>query len=128
LLHSIPRQELGIEALGESELGLLEWRMRACSMGKWSGQEWRAIGGGCVYIGLSQESRRWAKIQNSDKVWGGDNVRLGPTTFGWVGQWSVGSDNVRLGLYELGALLGRSGQSPVGPNIVRLEVSVCGWI
>jgi hypothetical protein len=91
LLHSIPRQELGIEALGESELGLLEWRMRACSMGKWSGQEWRAIGGGCVYIGLSQESRRWAKIQNSDKVWGGG------TMFGWAQQRSAGSDNGRLG-------------------------------
>jgi hypothetical protein len=71
--------------------------MRACSMGKWSGQEWRAIGGGCVYIGLSQESRRWAKIQNSDKVWGGqcsagpNNVRLGRTMVGWVGQCPAGT-------------------------------------
>jgi hypothetical protein len=53
-LHSIPRQELGLEALGESELGLLEWRMRACSTGKSSGQKWRAVRGGGVYIGLSQ--------------------------------------------------------------------------
>jgi hypothetical protein len=57
-----------MEVLAESELGLLEWRMRACSTGKWSGQEWRAIGGGGVYIGLSQESSRMAKIQNLDKV------------------------------------------------------------
>jgi hypothetical protein len=39
LLHLILRQEIGIETLGESELGLLEWRMRSCSTGKWSGQE-----------------------------------------------------------------------------------------
>jgi hypothetical protein len=34
LFHSIPRQELGMKALGKSEFGLLEWRMRACSIGK----------------------------------------------------------------------------------------------
>jgi hypothetical protein len=34
LLHSIPRQELGMEALGESELGHSEWRMRALSIGE----------------------------------------------------------------------------------------------
>jgi hypothetical protein len=49
-----------MEALGESELGLLEWRMRAISIGECKGQEERAIGG--VYIGLSQESSHWTKI------------------------------------------------------------------
>jgi hypothetical protein len=73
-----------MKALGESELGLLEWKMRACSTEKWSGQEWRAVGGGCVYIGLSQKSSCWAKIQNPDKVWGElDNVRLDQTMSGW---------------------------------------------
>jgi hypothetical protein len=62
LLHSIPRQELGMKALGESEFGLLELRMRACSTRKWSGHERRAIGGGGIFIGLSQESSRWAHI------------------------------------------------------------------
>jgi hypothetical protein len=38
-LHSIPRQEHGMEALGESELGLLEWRMRALSTGECKGQD-----------------------------------------------------------------------------------------
>jgi hypothetical protein len=33
-LHSIPRQELEMKALGESEFDLLEWRMRVCSTGK----------------------------------------------------------------------------------------------
>jgi hypothetical protein len=36
--------------------------MRAYSTEKWSGQGWRAVGDGGVYIGLSQESSRWAKI------------------------------------------------------------------
>jgi hypothetical protein len=71
LFHSITRQELGMEALWESELGLLEWRMRPLSIGECKGQGKRAIGGGCVYIGLSQESSRWAKIQNPNKVWRG---------------------------------------------------------
>jgi hypothetical protein len=53
LLHSIPIQELGMEALGESELSLLEWRMRALSTGEYKGQGKRAVGGGGVYIGLS---------------------------------------------------------------------------
>jgi hypothetical protein len=67
-----------MKALGESELALLEWRMKSCSTGKWSGQGWRAVGGGGVYIGFSQESSRWTKIQNSDKVRGEPgNVRLG---------------------------------------------------
>jgi hypothetical protein len=56
LLHSITRQELQMKALGESEFGLLELRMRACSTEKWSGQERRVIGGGWIYIGLSKES------------------------------------------------------------------------
>jgi hypothetical protein len=55
LLHSVPRQELGMEALGESEFGLFEWR-RAFSIVKCKGQERRVVGGGCVYIGLSKES------------------------------------------------------------------------
>jgi hypothetical protein len=37
-----------------------------------------SVGGGGVYIGLSQKSSCWAKIQNLDKVWGEpDIVRLG---------------------------------------------------
>jgi hypothetical protein len=87
LLHSIPRQELGMEALRESELNLLEWRMRVFSIGKWSDQELRAIGGGDVYIGLSQEFSHWAKIQNPE---------------------GVGQCLART-LYVLGALLGRAG-------------------
>jgi translation initiation factor IF-1 len=52
--------------------------MRALLTGEFQGQEERAVGGGGIYIGLSQESSRWAKIQNRDKVWGEpDNVRLG---------------------------------------------------
>jgi hypothetical protein len=75
LLHPIPRQELGMEALGESELGLLEWRMGALSTGECKSQGKRVVGGGGAYIGLSQESSRWAKIQNSEKVRGElDNV------------------------------------------------------
>jgi hypothetical protein len=31
----------------------------------------RDVGGEGVYIGLSQEFTRWAKIQNPKKVWGG---------------------------------------------------------
>jgi hypothetical protein len=49
-----------MEALGESEFGLLELRMRAFSTVKCKGQERRAVGGGWVYIELSQESSRWA--------------------------------------------------------------------
>jgi hypothetical protein len=45
LFHSIPRQELGMEVLGESELCLLEWRMRANSTGECKGQGERAVGG-----------------------------------------------------------------------------------
>jgi hypothetical protein len=69
LLHSIPRQELGMEALGESEFGLFEWR-RAFSIVECKGQERRVVGGVLVYIGLSKESNRWAQIQNPDNVWG----------------------------------------------------------
>jgi hypothetical protein len=60
-----------MEALGESELGLFEWRWRAFSIVKCKGQKRRAVGGGWVYIGLSKESSCWAQIQNPD------NVRLG---------------------------------------------------
>jgi hypothetical protein len=42
--------------------------MRACSIRKWSGQERRDVGGGGIFIGLSQESSRWAQIQIVDKV------------------------------------------------------------
>jgi hypothetical protein len=48
-----------MKALGESEFGLLELRMRAYSIEKWSGQERRAVAGGGIFIGLSQESSRW---------------------------------------------------------------------
>jgi hypothetical protein len=89
LLHSIPRQELGMEVLGESELGLLEWRMRACSTRKWSAKSGEPVRGGDVYIGPSQESSCWAKIQNPDKVQGG------------AGQCLAGT------LYELRAFSGR---------------------
>jgi hypothetical protein len=76
LLYSIPRQELGMEALGESEFGLLEWRKWACSTEKWVAKR-RDVGGG-VYTGISQKSSRWAKIQNPDKVQEEpDNVCLG---------------------------------------------------
>jgi hypothetical protein len=68
LLHSIPRQEHEIKALGESEFGLLELRMRAFSIVKFKGQERRVIGGVLVYIGLSKESSRWAQIQNPDNI------------------------------------------------------------
>jgi hypothetical protein len=52
--------------------------MRALLTGEYKGQEERAIGGGGVYIGLSQESSHWVKIQNLNKVRGeSDNVRLG---------------------------------------------------
>jgi hypothetical protein len=47
------------------------------------------VRGGDVYIGLSQESSCWAKIQNPDKVQGG------------AGQCPAGT------LYELGAFSGR---------------------
>jgi hypothetical protein len=43
-----------MEALWLSELALLELRMRDLSIGEWKGQEERAVGGGGVYIGLSQ--------------------------------------------------------------------------
>jgi hypothetical protein len=75
LLHSIPRQELRMEALGESELGLFEWRWRAFSTVKYKGQERRVVGGGWVYIGQSKEFRRWAQIQNPDNVWLGVSVK-----------------------------------------------------
>jgi hypothetical protein len=55
LLHSIPKQEHGIEALGESEFGLFEWRRRAFSTVKCKGQERRAIGSGGIYTELSQK-------------------------------------------------------------------------
>jgi hypothetical protein len=49
--------------------------MRALLTGEYKGQEERAIGGGGVYIGLSQESSHWVKIQNLNKVRGEpDNV------------------------------------------------------
>jgi hypothetical protein len=94
LLHSISRQELGMETLGESELGLLEWRMRALSMGECKGQGVRAVGGVWVYIELSQESSRWAQIQLLNKVWG----RGSRTMSGWdsenLGLSQAGTDNV----------------------------------
>jgi hypothetical protein len=77
LLHSNPSQELGMKALGESELRLLEWRGWTLSTGNFESQEKRAVGGGGVYIGLSQESSHWAKIHNPNKIRRKpDNVRL----------------------------------------------------
>jgi hypothetical protein len=43
----------------------------------------RAVGGVEIYIELSQESSRWAKIQNLDIVW-------------WAGHCSAGTDIVWL--------------------------------
>jgi hypothetical protein len=61
--------------------------MRACSTGKWSGQERRAVGGGGIFIGASQESSHWAQIQISDKVRGEpDNVRLEVSVCEWIGK------------------------------------------
>jgi hypothetical protein len=78
LLHSIPNQELGMKALGKGELRLLEWRGWTLSIGNFESQERRVVGGGVVYIGRSQESSRWTKIQNPDKIpVGPDIVRLG---------------------------------------------------
>jgi hypothetical protein len=60
--------------------------MRACSIGKWSGQEKRTVGvgGGGVYIGLSQKSSHWVKIQNPD------NVQLGVSVLnGLEKTWSL---------------------------------------
>jgi hypothetical protein len=57
-----------MEALGESEFGLFEWRRRAFSTVKCKGQERRAVGSGGIYIELSQETSRWAQIQISDRV------------------------------------------------------------
>jgi hypothetical protein len=85
-----------MKALGESEFSVLELRMSACSTGKWSGQERRAVEVGGIFIGLSQESSRWAQIQIPN--------------------------NIQLGLCE------KWGLSRVGPDNVRLEVFVCGWI
>jgi hypothetical protein len=97
LLHSILRQEHRLEALRESELGLLEWRKRALSIGECKGQERRAIGGIWVYIELSQESSHWAQIQILGKVRGEpDNVRL------------------ELSMKNMRVLSGRGGQCPTG--------------
>jgi hypothetical protein len=112
LLPSIPRQEFGMKALGESESGHLELRMRACSIGKWSGQERRVVGGVLVYIGLSKESSRWAKIQNLD------NVRGCPTMSGWPRQSLTGS-------FCDGNL--NSGLTRVGSDNVRPDVYF-GWV
>jgi hypothetical protein len=58
--------------------------MRACSIGKWSGKERRAVGGGGIFIGLSKESSCWPQIQIPDKVRGElDNFWPGRTMFGW---------------------------------------------
>jgi hypothetical protein len=46
LLHSIPKQELGMEGLEESEFCHFEWRRRAFSTVKYKGQERRDVGGG----------------------------------------------------------------------------------
>jgi hypothetical protein len=92
LLHSNPRQELGMKALGESEFGLFKWRMRAFSTVKYKGQGRRAIGGGWIYIGLSKKSKRWTQIQNLD------NVRGCWTMFGWARQCLAGPDKVQLGV------------------------------
>jgi hypothetical protein len=105
LLHSIPRQELEMEALEESEFDLLEWRVWACSTGKYNGREWRAIESGGIYIELSKETSRWAQIQNSDIV------RGSWTMSGRIGQCPIG--------YFCGAFLnsraisGRTGQCSV---------------
>jgi hypothetical protein len=109
LLHLIPRQELEIKTLGESEFGLLELRMRACSTGKWSGQERRVVGGVLVYIGLSKESSPWAQIQNLD------NVQWCWTMSGWPGQGPTRS-------FCEGNL--NSGLTRVGSDNVRMDVSV----
>jgi hypothetical protein len=70
LLHSIPRQELGMKALGEHVFGLFEWRLEAFSTVECRCQELRAIGGGDLFIELSQDTSRWAQIQISNKVRG----------------------------------------------------------
>jgi hypothetical protein len=49
-----------MEALEESEFGLLKLRMGAFSTVKYKGQGRRAVGGVLVYIGLSKESSHWA--------------------------------------------------------------------
>jgi hypothetical protein len=49
-----------MEALGESEFDLFEWRRRAFSTVKCKGQERRAVGGVLVYIALSKESSHLA--------------------------------------------------------------------
>jgi hypothetical protein len=92
-----------MEALGESELVLLEWRMRALSIGEYKGQEWSAVGSVWGYTELSRESSHWAQIQIPNKVQGELDI-------------------VHLGLCE------NWGLSRVAPDNVRLEVSVCGWI
>jgi hypothetical protein len=74
LLHSNPSNELWMEALGESEWKLLEWRRWALSTVKTKSQERRVVGDVWVYIELSQESSRWAKIQILDNVWLGLSV------------------------------------------------------
>jgi hypothetical protein len=105
-----------MEALGESVFGLLEWRVRACSIEKCSGQERRAIRSGGIFIGLSQETSYWAQIQNSGRVQGSW------TMFGRVVQSLIGS---LCGTFlNFGANSGRAGQSPTELDIVRHEVSV----
>jgi hypothetical protein len=52
--------------------------MRALLTGECKGQEWRAVEGEYVYIVLSKESNCWAKMQNPDKVLGGEGARHGP--------------------------------------------------
>jgi hypothetical protein len=77
LLHSIPRQELGMKALGESEFGLLEWIIRALSTGECKSQEERTVGGGRVYIELSQDLAIEPRFKIRTKSQGSWNVRLG---------------------------------------------------
>jgi hypothetical protein len=110
LLHSVPRQELGMEPLGESEFGLFEWRRGAFSVAKCKGQERRAVVGGWVYIGLSKESSHWAHIQNPDNVCGfrTKSDRVGHSlargfceVFLNSRLTQVGPDNVRLGVFVL---------------------------
>jgi hypothetical protein len=70
----------------------------------------RDIGGGGVYIELSQETSCWAQIQIPDNVWGRQ------TMFGWNSLWLVE------------AFLGRARHCLAGPDNDWLGVPICGWL
>jgi hypothetical protein len=99
LLHSIPGQEHWMKALGESEIGLWEWRKWACSTENCNGQLFWAIGGGGVFIELSQETSHWAHIPILDIV------QLSRTLSGQGFLWIV---------FEFWSGSSRAGQCPAG--------------